>query len=170
MHGGTVEAHSPGSGQGSEFVVRLPVAESADDTSASTDGQTQKSIPSGRYRILIVDDNMDAADSLGHLLELMGHEVRTAYDGEAGVVAAAAFRPDVVLMDIGMPKLNGYDAARRIRQESWGKQLILVALTGWGQESDRRRSQEAGFDRHLVKPVDPNALMQLLAETGAATS
>ena len=114
-------------------------------------------------RILVVDDNVDAADSLGMVLELLGNEVRTAHDGEAGVEAAGGFRPDVVLMDIGMPRLNGYEAARRMREQSWGEGLFLVALTGWGQDEDRRRSASAGFDHHLVKPVAPATLAKLLA-------
>jgi CheY-like chemotaxis protein len=110
-----------------------------------------------------VDDNVDAADSLGQLLEMFGNEVRTANDGEAGLATAAQFRPDVVLMDIGMPKLNGYEAARRIRQHPWGQAMVLVALTGWGQEDDRKKSAAAGFDHHLVKPVEVDALMKLLS-------
>jgi CheY-like chemotaxis protein len=114
--------------------------------------------------VLVVDDNTDAAQSLADLLGLLGHDARTAHDGEAGVAAAEAFRPHLVLMDLGMPRLNGYDAARRIRAEPWGGGMVLVALTGWGQEDDRRRTAEAGFDRHLVKPVDPAALAGLLAD------
>ena len=110
-----------------------------------------------------MDDNADAADSLAQLLGLLGYEARTAYDGEAGVEAAKAFRPDVVLMDIGMPKLNGYEAARRIRGQPWGARMVLVAQTGWGQDDDRRKSADAGFDHHLVKPVETDALLKLLA-------
>ena len=110
-----------------------------------------------------MDDNADSADSLGQLLDMLGYDVRTAYDGEAGVAAAAEFRPTLVLCDIGMPKVNGYDAARRIREQPWGKEMVLVALTGWGQEEDRRKSSDAGFDQHLVKPVETPALMKLLA-------
>ena len=110
----------------------------------------------------MVDDNEDAAESLAMILEIMGHEVRTAHDGEAGVAAAAAFRPEVILMDLGMPRLNGYEAARRIRSESWGAGLFLVALTGWGTDDDRQRTRDAGFDRHLVKPVDSNELVAVL--------
>ena len=105
----------------------------------------------------------DAADSLAMLLKMMGNNVRTAYDGEEAVQAAGEFRPDVVLLDIGLPKMNGYEAARRIRQEPWGKNMVLIAVTGWGQEEDKRKSQEAGFDHHMVKPVDPQALMKHLA-------
>ncbi|HVK13626.1 MAG TPA: ATP-binding protein [Gemmataceae bacterium] len=169
MHGGAVEARSEGEGRGSEFVVRLPVAGPAVGTHQPPDQRAGEATPPGPRRILVVDDNEDSADSLGQLLELLGHEVRTAYDGEAGVTEAGAFRPHVVLMDIGMPRLNGYDAARRIRGQPWGKQVVLVALTGWGQEGDRRRSREVGFDAHLVKPVEPAALDKLLAESQATT-
>ena len=115
-------------------------------------------------RILVVDDNPDSATLLAMLLTLTGHETRTAHDGLAAVEAAATFKPDVVLLDIGLPKLNGYEAARKIRQQPLGKGMVLVALTGWGQEEDRRKSREAGFDGHMVKPVELDALMQLLAE------
>jgi CheY-like chemotaxis protein len=111
----------------------------------------------------VVDDNADAAATLATMLELMGHEVRTAHDGLEGVEAAAEFRPDMILLDIGMPKLNGYDACRRIREQPWGKDVRIAALTGWGQDEDKVRSAEAGFDHHLVKPVDPTALEGVLA-------
>jgi CheY-like chemotaxis protein len=120
---------------------------------------------SAARRILVVDDNRDAADSLGLLLRLMGNEVRTAHDGLEAVGAAAAFRPDVVLLDIGLPKLSGYEVARRIREQEGGKDKLLVALTGWGQDEDRRRSREAGFDHHMTKPVEFDALQKLLGET-----
>jgi len=162
MHGGTVEARSEGEGRGSEFVVRLPAALAAAPGPAAI--EPEAAAPPARRRVLVVDDNTDAAESLGELLTLLGHEVRTAHDGEAGVEAAEAFRPDVVLMDLGMPKLNGYEAARRIRGRPWGGGAFLVALTGWGQDGDRRQSAEAGFDTHLVKPVNPAALVKLLAD------
>ena len=113
---------------------------------------------------------MDAADSLAQLLELLGNEVRTAYDGGAGVAAAEAFRPDLILMDIGMPKVNGYEACRRVREQPWGATVVLVALTGWGQDDDRRKSAEAGFDHHLVKPIAFAALTKLLAGLEKATA
>jgi CheY-like chemotaxis protein len=117
---------------------------------------------------LIVDDNRDSADSLGSMLRIMGNDTRIAYDGEAAVEAATAFRPDLILLDIGLPKLNGYEVCRRIRDQPWGKGMVLIALTGWGQEDDIRRSQQAGFDHHMVKPVEPNALTKLLARQSDA--
>jgi PAS domain S-box-containing protein len=168
MHGGSVEAHSEGPGRGSEFVIRLPVVLSVVRESPQTDDrQTERP---ARRRILIVDDNVDAALSLAMMLELAGNEVRTAHDGEAGVEAAEAFRPDVILLDIGMPKLNGYEACRRIRARPWARDVVLVALTGWGQEEDRRRSREAGFNNHLVKPVEPADLDELLAGLTSETA
>lgn len=113
-------------------------------------------------RVLIVDDSRDGADSLAMILDLMGNETRTAYDGEEAVAAADEFRPEVILLDIGLPKLNGYETCRRIRQEPWGKQILIIAQTGWGQEDVRLRTQEAGFNHHLVKPVDTAELMRLL--------
>jgi len=164
MHGGRVEAMSKGLGQGSAFVVRLPIVVEA-STPQESDGAAEHSIRSS-FRILVVDDNRDGADSLSEMLKMVGNDTRTAYDGEAGVDAAGEFRPDVILLDIGLPKLNGYEACRRIRDEPWGKGVVLIALTGWGQDEDRRRSRDAGFDRHMVKPVDPQALMRLLAGLG----
>ena len=170
MHGGTVEARSEGEGRGSEFVVSLPVAPPAPALSDGSDKGGEEVVTPGPRRILVVDDNADAADSLGQLLELLGNEVRTAYDGEAGVRAASEFRPAVIVCDIGMPKVSGYDAARRVRAEPWGEGMVLVALTGWGQDDDRRKTTEAGFDHHLVKPVEFAALTKLLAGLPAATA
>jgi PAS domain S-box-containing protein len=161
MHGGSVTVQSAGVGRGSEFVVRLPLARGTPRGEAAPNGQVNND--QGKRRILIVDDNRDATASLAMLLELQGHDTRTAHDGLEALDVAAAFLPEVVLLDIGMPKLNGYDAARRIRQEPWGREMVLVACTGWGQEEDRRRSLEAGFNTHLTKPVDPAALGKLLA-------
>ncbi|HJZ91164.1 MAG TPA: PAS domain S-box protein [Gemmataceae bacterium] len=167
MHGGIVEAHSAGRGHGSEFIVRLPLAPT-DEIEPLTEsppgmGATQSASDSPR-RVLVVDDNRDAADSLSDLVGMLGHEVRTVHDGLAAIAVARAFRPQVVLMDIGMPKLNGYEAARHIRAEPWGRDVVLAAVTGWGQEADRQRSREAGFDHHLVKPVEPAAVRQVLAD------
>jgi signal transduction histidine kinase/ActR/RegA family two-component response regulator len=167
-HGGTVEVRSAGIGQGSEFIVRLPVLSEADEPSPKP--AIVEPSPTMSRRILVVDDNRDSAESLAMLLKLTGNETRTAYDGLEAVEAAARFRPDVVLMDVGLPNLNGYDAARRIREQPWGKGMVLVALTGWGQDEDRQKSKEAGFNDHLVKPLDHAALMQLLAETAASVT
>jgi CheY-like chemotaxis protein len=126
--------------------------------------------PGGGHRVLVVDDNVDSADSLAMMVQLMGNQVRTAHDGLAGLEAAAAFRPDLILLDIGMPKLNGYDTCRRIRAQPWGKNAVIVALTGWGQDEDKRRSQEAGFNLHMVKPVEPAAVEKLLAQLQSETA
>ena len=115
-----------------------------------------------KTRILVVDDLPDSADSLALLLQSHGHEVRTSYDGADAVEIAREYRPDVVLLDLGLPQLNGYEAARRLRGLSLGEPVLLIAITGWGQEEDRWRTHEAGFDQHMVKPVDPNALMKML--------
>ena len=161
MHGGSIEARSDGPDRGSEFVVRLPIDLSAQLKHRDTD--SEQSATATGLRILVVDDNRDAADSLSMLLRFMGNEPRTAYDGIEAVTAAEEFQPDVVLLDIGLPRLNGYGAAQRIREQPWGKHMILIALTGWGQEDDRKRSKEAGFDNHMVKPVELPTLMTLLA-------
>lgn len=162
LHNGTVEAQSAGIGQGSEFTVRLPFL--ADMTKPLPPAPPPRpATPVTGRRILVVDDNHDSAESLAMLLKSTGNETHTAYDGHAAVEAAATLRPDIVLLDIGLPKLNGYDAARRIREQPWGKGLLLVALTGWGQEHDRQMSKDAGFDDHLVKPVEYASLEKLLA-------
>ncbi len=157
-HGGRVTVHSGGVGQGSTFVVRLPVT----NEKPAADRLPDAARPVPRGRILIVDDNRDGAASLATLLTVMGNDTGTAHDGLEGVELAEAFRPDLIVLDIGLPKLNGYDACRRIRQQPWGKDTLIVAATGWGQDEDRRRSEEAGFAHHLVKPVDLAALQELL--------
>jgi PAS domain S-box-containing protein len=165
MHGGRVEAHSDGLGKGSEFVVYLPVvvAERRLKSRPTKDGdEDARPSASAHHRILVVDDLRDNAESLALLLRLMGHEVATAYDGLEAVEAAGTFRPDVILLDIGLPKINGYEAARRIRAQPWGKGMVLAAFTGWGQEEDRLRAAEAGFDHHFVKPVAPAEIENLL--------
>jgi PAS domain S-box-containing protein len=161
MHGGSVEAHSEGVGRGSEFVVRIPTiaAERAEVTSPPAETASQPS----RRRVLVVDDNTDAAESLAALLAIGGHETRLAHDGFQAVEEAKAFHPDVVFLDIGMPELDGHETARRIREQPWGKDMVLVALTGWGQTEDRRRSKEAGFNHHLVKPADPAVVAKLIS-------
>jgi PAS domain S-box-containing protein len=163
LHGGRVEARSEGIGKGSEFIVRLPVLVEIPAPPHSGESDGNGKTRSVARRILVVDDNRDSADSLAMLLRLIGNEVHTAYDGLEGVEAAERFTPDVVLLDIGMPRLNGHDACRRIRGERWGQDMVLIALTGWGQEEDRRRCLEVGFDHHMTKPVDPATLMELLA-------
>lgn len=162
MHGGTIHARSAGPGRGSEFVVRLPECLPADLPAAPATRDDESCRPRPQ-RILIADDNRDAADSLAVMLKVFGHEVQTAYDGLQAVELAEAFRPALALLDIGMPRLNGYDAARRIRQGASGGDIVLIALTGWGQPEDKQRSRAAGFDHHLVKPVDPSTLERLLA-------
>jgi CheY-like chemotaxis protein len=164
MHDGTVEAHSDGMGKGSEFVVRLPLLAQESSLQQPQNSQSVNIATNARRRILVVDDNRDSTESLAMLMSLSGHEVFTAYDGLEAVEAAAKFQPDVILMDIGLPNLNGYHAASRIRKQQSRGKVVLVALTGWGQESDRQRSQEAGFNAHLVKPVNYDDLMKLLAE------
>jgi CheY-like chemotaxis protein len=161
-HGGTVSVHSEGTDRGSEFVLRLPLppptrAHSERETGAKGDPAAAARGARPR-RVLVVDDNEEAAEMLSMAVEMLGNEVRTARDGIEAVELAGQFRPNVVLMDIGMPRMNGYDAARRIREQPWGKDMLLVALTGWGQEDDKRKTREAGFDRHLVKPAGTAAL------------
>jgi PAS domain S-box-containing protein len=162
MHGGRVEAHSAGSGTGSEFVIRLPLraapVETVNWTAEAEDGTAARA-----RRILLVDDNVDGAQTLALLLQLRGHHVYVVHDGLAAVEAAAAQRPEVVILDIGLPRLDGYQAARRIRRLPGLEKILLLAVTGYGQEEDRERAQQAGFDYHLVKPVDPDVLSQLIA-------
>jgi CheY-like chemotaxis protein len=165
MHGGRVEAHSDGAGRGSEFIVRLPVATAP--RAGGTDARVGPSDATARYRILIVDDNKDAARSLARLLGLHGHMTETAYDGVEALEKSGTFAPEVVLLDIGLPKLNGYDTCRALRSREAGKRLRIIALTGWGQESDRERSRQAGFDAHIVKPVEFAALLESLSGDGA---
>jgi PAS domain S-box-containing protein len=166
LHGGTVEAHSSGNGMGSVFILRLPIVELAARAAQAPGGDGEKSCRPSTRRILVVDDNRDAAYSTAMVLRLMGHDTQTAHDGLEAVKAAATFRPDVMLLDIGLPRINGYEAARRIRQEPWGKSMALIALTGWGQEEDRQRALEAGCDYHLTKPVEAATLEKLLGTLG----
>jgi PAS domain S-box-containing protein len=160
LHGGTVTARSEGRGLGSEFEVRLPIAASHPDFEPAASART---LDSTARRILVVDDNHDSAESIATLLQLSGHRPFVVHDGVAAVEAAEHLRPDVVLLDVGLPKLSGIDACRRIRGQAWGKGMVIVALTGWGQDVDRRNTKDAGFDAHLVKPVDYGNLLQLLA-------
>jgi CheY-like chemotaxis protein len=164
LHGGTVEAFSRGPGTGAEFVVRLPLLDEGEAPAPvpSPAGETRAGSP-GRLRIVVAEDNVDSAAMLEELLGAIGHDVRTVHDGPRAIDAVAAFRPDVVLLDIGLPGMSGYEVAQRLRAEAGGKDLLLVALTGWGQEEDRQKSAHAGIDHHLVKPVAPQALEALLA-------
>jgi CheY-like chemotaxis protein len=158
-----VQARSDGPGRGSEFIVRLPVLEPGAARRPASAPNAAGGVQSAR-RILIVDDNADAASSLAMLLQVQGNEVHTAADGLAGLEAAERLRPDVVLLDLGMPRMNGYDACRAIRSQAWSAKAKLVALSGWGQEEHKARARDAGFDHFLVKPVAPEALRQLLAD------
>jgi CheY-like chemotaxis protein len=165
MHDGTITAHSDGPGKGSEFIVRIPEALATTPPAARTAKAKLKSRNArGKpIRILVVDDNQDSADSLGMLMKLLGNDVRIVNDGLAAVAVANEFEPRVVLLDIGLPTLNGYEAARKFRKQPWGAKAVLVAVTGWGEAVDRQKSKKAGFDHHLVKPVEPDVLTTLLA-------
>ena len=175
MHHGRVEAHSDGLDYGSEFVVYLPLltpqAQDAAERERAASGPApeqaseQRLLP--RMRIVVVDDSHDAADSLSMMLRLLGCEVHTAHDGPSGLRTIAQHRPDIVLLDIGMPGMDGYDVARRVRQREGLRDLVLIALTGWGQTEDRIQSKQAGFDHHLVKPVELTALQKLLTSIAA---
>jgi CheY-like chemotaxis protein len=167
LHGGNVTAMSDGPGRGSVFVVRLPLVESTAAVQAAP--QDALAAPAfGGLRILVADDNQDAAETMSVLLEVLGHEVRRVHDGEAAVDMTAAFDPHLVLLDIGMPKLNGYESCERIRACEGGAARTLVAVTGWGQPQDLKSSSDAGFDHHLVKPVDIDTLVRLITERATA--
>ena len=166
LHGGSVSARSEGSGRGSEFVVRLPVG--ALSAAPAVEPQAVRALGARSRRVLVVDDNRDAADSSATLLELQGHLTATAYTGLGGLALGGAFRPQAVLLDIGLPDVNGYDLARRIRATDWGRGACLIAITGWGQDADRERAFEAGFDHHLTKPVMPQVIETLLRDLDAA--
>jgi CheY-like chemotaxis protein len=190
LHGGAIEAESEGLGRGSRFSVRLPLVRERADTSAPAvapapppmstpplpdapepTAERTPAVPqpagtagAGGWRFLIADDNQDSADSMAILLRMSGHDVQVAYDGEEAVRIAELFAPQIALLDIGMPRLNGHEVAQALRGRPGGRDVILIAATGWGQEEDRRRSLETGFDAHLVKPVDHEALLRLVAE------
>jgi len=169
LHGGTIDVHSPGAGQGTEFTVRLPILIEPLLSEATSQPMAIGTAVTVRRRILVVDDHQDSAEMLTTLLTIQGHEVRMVHDGVAAVEMAATFRPEMIVLDIGLPKLNGYEAAQQIRKLPFGEQFRLVALTGWGQDLDRRRSAEAGFDVHLVKPVDSEVLCTLIADLPSTT-
>ena len=160
MHGGTTEAHSSGLGRGSEFIVRLPAVRSPAQVKIPGAKRAQ---PGQTWRVLIVDDNADSADSIAAILETSGHEVEVAYSAQKALEMAVEHQPDIVLLDIGLPDMDGYEVAKHLRQTPELKEMRLIAITGYGQESDRQRSREAGFDEHLVKPVEWQKLEELLA-------
>ncbi|HEX7780508.1 MAG TPA: ATP-binding protein, partial [Vicinamibacterales bacterium] len=168
MHGGHVVAHSEGPGKGAELVVQLPLHETALPAAVIPEPVQQPDAPTlTSRRVLVVDDNIDAAETLALMLKLHGHHVQTAHDGLDALRVAPVFAPHIILLDLGMPNLNGYETANRIRSQPWGRDMALVALTGWGQPKDRKRTVEAGFDAHLVKPVDQNTLLKTLHEVVA---
>jgi CheY-like chemotaxis protein len=161
MHGGTLTAHSEGSGRGSEFRLRLPLAVEAENARASSNDARRKDF-SG-HRVLIVDDNVDAANTMSLLLQTLGtNEVRVVSSGSEALQQSADWKPDIMLLDLQMPEMDGYEVARRVRGEAWGKDLLIVALTGWGAHDHKRRTREAGFDHHLTKPADRAALEAVL--------
>ena len=165
LHGGTVHAHSPGVGLGSEFTIHLPVPIVIGRSAASALIPSELSVATGaRCKVLIVDDNRDSADVLALVLESDGYDVTTAYSGTEALKLASQGHPDAAILDIGMPDLTGYEVARRLRQEVWGRDVFLVAMTGWGQAEDKERASKAGFDRHFTKPLDPGELQRLLGE------
>jgi CheY-like chemotaxis protein/anti-sigma regulatory factor (Ser/Thr protein kinase) len=162
MHGGSIEVRSDGHGKGSEFIVKLPARAPSSRSLAPEANGRIVARQGPRHRILIADDNPDSAATLSIMLEVLGNEVRIAHDGHQAVEMAERFRPDAILLDIGMPRMNGYDACEKIRLQPWGAGAFIVALTGWGQDEDKNRSRAAGFDRHLVKPVEPATIEKLI--------
>ena len=163
LHSGRITATSAGLGHGSEFVVSLPRSLIFDAPLAHSEALDDMANSSPRRRVLIADDSQDGAESLGMLLNLSGHEVFLAHTGTEALEVAREHRPDVAVLDIGMPGLSGYEVAQRIRLEPWGERITLIALTGWGQENDKRRAQAAGFDHHCTKPVDPDDLQRFFS-------
>jgi two-component system, chemotaxis family, CheB/CheR fusion protein len=171
LHGGSVQARSDGRGKGSEFIVRLPLAgpPTPEQVPKSLEASSLSVTPTApSRRILVVDDNRDAADTLGELLSLGGHDVRIAYDGEQAVRVARDYKPDVVLMDLGLPKLDGFEAAAAMREEAWAHQTVLIATTGAGRADDAHKAVAAGFDQHMLKPIDPQLLLRVLYATRPA--
>ncbi len=165
LHGGRLEARSEGAGKGSEFTLKIPLSEEAGMTATGNDGNTGDAA-TAQLRVLVIDDNRDAADSIAMVMELLGHQVQTRYCGLEGFEAAQAMRPQVVFMDIGMPGLDGHEICRRMRAQDWSVGMRIVALTGWGADEDRQRTRESGFDHHLVKPVTAASLQEALAGVG----
>jgi CheY-like chemotaxis protein len=161
LHGGTVTAESDGVGRGSRFIVRLPLAARGAHAGSNNRSMSNAERTTAK-RVLIADDNADAAESLQMWLQMAGHDVHVALDGVGALAAIESLRPRVVLLDLAMPGLNGFDVARRVRELPWGREVVLVALTGWGQEEDRRRTADAGFDHHLTKPLAPDDVEALI--------
>ncbi len=170
MHGGSVTAHSEGPGRGTEFTIRLPLVATQFAMSVNEGAEAQQVPTVEPKRMLVADDNDDAAESLSLQLQLGGHDVRTAYNGADALAIAESFKPHAVLLDLGMPKMDGYETARKLRRFPWGKRALIIALTGWGQQQDRERTAAAGFDAHLVKPVAEHDLFAALASAGRTTS
>jgi CheY-like chemotaxis protein len=159
LHGGTIDASSPGPGHGSEFVVRLPLARERRENAARSVSVPIRGVPG--LRLVVADDNVDAAASLAALLELEGHRVEVVHDGAAALELIRKLQPDIALLDIGMPSLNGYEIAKSVRASDWGEGITLVAVTGWGQDTDKEQAFAAGFDLHWVKPVEPSTAIEL---------
>jgi CheY-like chemotaxis protein len=167
LHGGTVEGHSDGPGHGSEFIVRLPVDRHGQESPPEIACGFNLPVTGAGLKILVVDDNRDAADTCSNLLEACGHHVQTAYTGRRALELAETFQPHVLFLDIGLPDMNGYQIAHQVRACAWGRRSQLVAVTGWGQDEDRRRAFDAGFDHYLTKPVaaeDVEWLLQVIRE------
>jgi CheY-like chemotaxis protein len=163
MHGGSIEAHSGGIGKGATFTVRLPILEVSQPDSSKSPVLTDASeSPALKRRILVADDNRDVVESFQMMLRILGHEVQTALDGLEAIEKAEQFRPDVIVLDVGMPMLDGYETASRIRQRPWSRDVVLIAVTGWGNEKDKLKSAAAGFNVHLVKPVDATTILEAL--------
>src|SRR5690606_39135714 len=165
MHGGTVSAYSAGPGTGSTFTVRLPLMQSEPLSRRMGEPRGNERVRNRKRRILVADDNADAAASLALLLEMQGHETRTAADGRQAVELASTFQPDIIFMDVGMPQLDGLEATRQIRAQPWGKSMLIVALTGWGQAEDRNQTRQVGMDLHLVKPISLEGIAAVLAHS-----
>ena len=161
LHGGKVSAHSAGLGHGSEFVVRLPLSAEVNEQPRSA---SSNDAARSRMRVLVVDDNKDAADSVALLLRHKGHDVRVAYSSESALETAAEFRPEAALLDIGLPRIDGYELARRLRESSETNHMAIIAITGYGRDTDLQVARDAGFDAHLVKPVEPAQMEQTLAD------
>jgi CheY-like chemotaxis protein len=171
FHGGSIEAMSEGAGRGSEFLVSLPLSEVPLSTAVmSADNPPKIMVPQARsqMRVVVIDDNKNQASSLQRLLQAMGYDVRVAYDGASAMKLLTNFVPDFALIDLGLPRINGYELARWLREQAQFRNVILVAQTGWGREEDRQRAREAGFEHHLVKPIDPQRLAEILAQSSSS--